>query len=61
MSRYEPRISKNADGLFFALVVRIEKNTFGGTEECVVAHYKGRHFKTLAAAEKSTGKYIANC
>jgi hypothetical protein len=54
MNRYQPRISKNADGAFYALVVRVE---YDG-EENVVSGF-GRHFKTLKAAEKSASNFIA--
>ena len=55
MSNYQPRITKNADGEFFALIVRVD---YDG-EENVIQGYKGRHFKTRKAAERSTTKYIA--
>lgn len=54
MSNYQPRIMKNSDGSFYALVVRME-----GDEAVVINHYKGRHFKTLKAAQRSTQNYIA--
>lgn len=54
MSNYQPRIFKNADGDFFALIVRVDRDG----EESVIHGYS-RHFKTLAAAEKSTAKHIA--
>jgi len=54
MSNYQPRIHKNAEGDFFALIVRVDRDG----EESVVIGYS-RHFKTLAAAEKSTAKFIA--
>ena len=55
MSNYQPRINKNADGEFYALIVRVD---YDG-EEQVIHGYKGRHFKSLKAAEKSTNNYIA--
>ena len=55
MSKYEPRIRKNADGGFYALIVRIDRDG----EENVIHGYKGRHFATLSAAQKSTSAYIA--
>lgn len=55
MSNYQARISKNADGEFYALVVRIDRDG----QENVTHGYKGRHFATLKAAEKSTSVYIA--
>ncbi len=54
MSKHEPRISKNADGEFYALVVRIDRDG----EESVIHGYRGRHFKTEKAALKSTTNYI---
>ena len=54
MSRYQPRISKNSDGSFYALVVRVDRDG----QESVIYGYKGRHFATTKAAEKSTAKYI---
>tara|TARA_Y100000593_G_scaffold80174_1_gene149558 strand:+ start:2854 stop:3120 length:267 start_codon:yes stop_codon:yes gene_type:complete len=52
--RYQPRISKDADGSFYALIVRVD---YDGCEE-VIYGYDGRHFKTLKAATKSTTNYI---
>jgi predicted deacetylase len=54
MSNHESRINKNADGEFYALIVRIERDG----EENVIHGYKGRHFKTEKAAIKSTAAYI---
>ena len=51
---YIPSITKNSDGSFYALVVRLELDG----ERVVVNHYKGRHFKTEKAAIKSTTVYI---
>lgn len=54
MSDYEARITETADGSFYAMVVMVDYD-----EEVVISHYKARHFKTRAAAEKSTAAYIA--
>lgn len=54
MSKYEPRITKTADNEFYALIVRIDNDG----QENVIHGYKGRHFKTMKAAEKSTLSYI---
>ena len=54
MSNYQANITKTSHG-FYTLVVRIDKDG----ETNVVGHYKGRHFDTLAAGEKSAAKYIA--
>ena len=63
MSVYKANITKNRDGAFYALVVRLENVTCSlsgrsWVEQVVIGHYKGRHFKTLKAAERSTQKYI---
>jgi len=55
MSKYEPRITKDGTGEFFALIVRIDRDG----QENVIHGYNGRHFKTLKAAQRSTEKYIA--
>ncbi len=55
MSAYKSHITKNADGQFYALVIRVDRD--GQTS---VSHgYKGRHFASLKAAEKSTSAFIA--
>jgi len=54
MSNYQASITKNAEGSFYALVVRIENGY-----KNVIGHYKGRHFATEKAAIKSTSNYIA--
>lgn len=54
MSIYQPVISKSADA-YYALVVRVDEDG----QKNVIAHYKGRHFKTSKAALKSTSAYIA--
>lgn len=59
MTKYKSAISQNANGSFYALVVREQKNSFGGVEEVVVSSYKGRHCKTLKAAEKSINAFIS--
>ena len=55
MSDYQARITETADGSFYAMVVRVDDDGY----ENVVGLYKARHFKTRAAAEKSTSAYIA--
>ena len=55
MSNYQARITKTADGSFYALIVRIDRDG----EENVIHGYKGRHFATLKAAEKSTANHLA--
>lgn len=54
MSKYEARIKKQADS-FYALIVRVDRDG----EENVIHGYKGRFFKTMKAAQKSTSNYIA--
>ena len=54
-NRYQPRISKDSDGSFYALIVRVD---YDG-EEQVIHGYAGRPFKTMKAATKSTTNYIA--
>jgi hypothetical protein len=43
MSNYQARITKTADGSFYALIVRIDRDG----EENVIHGYKGRHFATV--------------
>lgn len=54
-SKYESRISPTANGAFYALIVRIDRDG----QEQVVNTYKGRHFVKRETAEKSTSKAIA--
>lgn len=58
MGTYQANITLE-NGEFYALIVRLENNGRGGVEKVVITGYKGRHFKTKNAAEKSTGAYIA--
>lgn len=55
MSNYQARVAQTANGDFYAFIVNIDK---GGYER-VLHSYKGRHFATMKAAEKSTAKHIA--
>ena len=55
MSNYQARITKTADGSFYALIVRIDRDG----EENVIHGYKGRHFANVKAAQKSTDTYLA--
>jgi hypothetical protein len=55
MNQYQARISATADGSFYALIVRIDADG----QENVIYGYKGRHFATRKAAEKSTSAHIA--
>jgi hypothetical protein len=54
MSKYEARIRETGD-TFYAFIVRIDKDG----EESVIHGYKGRHFLTMKAAERSTAAYLA--
>ena len=51
--RYESRISKQ-ENEFYALIVCVDKTG----DERVIYGYKGKFFKTIQNAEKSTQKYI---
>ncbi len=54
MKRYQAKIIRSDDS-FYALLVRVDKDG-----ETTVAHgYKGRHFATEAAAQKSIERHIA--
>lgn len=55
MSKYQAKITNTSDGSFYALIVRVDRDG----EESVIHGYKGRHFSTMKAAEKSTSAYIA--
>ena len=55
MSNYKAWINKEAEGAFFALIVRVDNDG----EERVIHGYRGRHFKSLKAAMKSTNNHIA--
>ena len=54
MSKYQPRIRKNSEGDFYALIVRVDNDG----QENVIHGYKGRSFSTIEKAEKSTANYI---
>ena len=54
MSTYRANITKNAEGSHYALIVRIDADG----EQQVIHGYKGRHFKTEAAAIRSTDRYL---
>lgn len=54
-TRYEARIRNNGESIY-AYIVRIESDN----AESVVNDYKGRHFSSVKAAEKSTGRYLAS-
>ena len=53
---YKSAISKDTEGMYYALVVRIDE---GDKEEYVCRSYTGRYFKTEKAAIKSTEAHIA--
>ena len=55
MNNYQASITKNSDNTFYALVVRIDRDG----QQNVIHGYKGRHFSTAKAAEKSTAAYIS--
>lgn len=54
MSKYQPKFNKYSDGSVYAFIVRIDRD---GQEN--VLHGFARHFKSLAAAEKSASNYMA--
>lgn len=53
---YQAKILANDFNEFYAMIVRIDNDG----EQSVIHGYKGRSFKTLKAAERSTSNYIAN-
>lgn len=55
MTQHKANIRKDVNGGFYALIVRIDADG----QESVIHGYKGRHFATLNAAEKSTNAYLA--
>ncbi len=55
MSDDQAHITKTADGSFYALIVHIDHDG----EVNVIHGYKGRHFATVKAAQKSTATYLA--
>lgn len=55
MTNYSAKISQNATGEFFAMIVRTDKDG----ERQIANDYKCRYFKTLKAAQKSTTAYLA--
>lgn len=54
MSKHQARITAS-NGSFYALIVRIDRDG----QENVIHGYKGRHFASRVAAERSTAAYIA--
>jgi len=52
---YTAKISQDATGMFFAMVIRTDNDG----QKQVAFNYKARYFKTRKAAEKSTNAYIA--
>lgn len=54
MSQHFPKISKTADGDFYALVVRIDRD---GQEQVVNGF--GGHYATEAKARKAAERFIA--
>lgn len=54
MKNHEARITKDAEGGFYALIVRIDRDG----QENVIHGYKGRYFTTAKAAEKSIAAYM---
>lgn len=54
MKNYQARITMAADGSFYALIVRVDRDG----QENVIHGYKGRYFASMKAAVNSTTKYI---
>jgi hypothetical protein len=52
MNRYQARINPVS---FYAVIVRVDSDG----QENVIYGYKGRHFASMKAAEKSTAAYIS--
>ena len=52
---YKSAITKNKDGSFYALVVRVDKDG----EETVCSFPAGKHFKTEKGALRFTARHIA--
>lgn len=55
----KPVIIEQAPDSFYTYIVREVNNGRGGVETVCIRGYDARTFKTRAAAEKSTAKYIA--
>ena len=55
MSVYKAIITKNSEGSFHALVVRVDEDGRNN----VINHYPGNHFKTEKGAIRSTSNYIS--
>lgn len=53
-NRYQPRITRDGTGDYYALIVRVDRD---GAEN-VIHGYRGRHFKSYATALRSTDRYI---
>lgn len=55
MSNYQARIRSTPDDAYYAYIVRVDNDG----QEYVDNVYKGRHFGSRKAAEKSTNAYLA--
>jgi hypothetical protein len=55
MTNLKASITESADGSFYAIILRTDRDG----ETSVIHGYKGRHFATRKAAEKSAAAYIA--
>ena len=62
MSKHEARITKEATGSYYAVIVRIDKvalaDQVANPVENVIYGYEGRHFATRKNAERSTQNYM---
>jgi len=54
MTRYKAEITKDGSGDYYALIVSIDNDD----NVSVIYGYKGRHFKTIKAAERSTANHM---
>ena len=55
MARYSSVIKQNADGFFYAMVVRIDSDGF----EQIDPSFRCRSFASLKAAERATVRHIS--
>ena len=55
MTNYSAKITQDATGFFFAMIIRTDKDG----EQQIANDYNCRYFKTLKSAQKSTSAYLA--
>jgi len=54
MSNYQGRYTQTVQGIY-TLIVRVESDGY----EQIVNNFKGKHYTTIARAERSVAKYLA--